>query len=525
MATRQPHERDDGISRVTDLPEGWALTRLGQVCELNPPKPSPHFLAPYAMVTFVPMAGVDARSGTIAAPEVRPFSSVRRGYTSFRDGDVIMAKITPCAENGKAAVASNLRNTLGFGSTEFHVLRPSQAALAEYVYHFIRQQSFREAAAAEMTGSVGQKRVPAWFLETAVLPLPPVTEQKRIVAKIESLIARIDAVRENLARVPASLKRFRQSVLAAACSGSLTADWRESRIPTSSAEELLKAIVLTRRDAKDNGGICRSRSLEPDWCQVSDVPEEWAITSLDQISCLITSGSRGWAKYYSDSGPLFIRAQDINTDRLRVDGIAHVRPPQKTEGSRTRVQVADLLVTITGANVTKAAVVDFNIGEAYVSQHVALVRPVSALVAPFVHLWIISPSHGRKKLLGDAYGAGKPGLNLDNLREVVFALPPLAEQQEIVRRVERLFKLADVIDKRIAIATARAEQLTQSILAKAFRGKLVPTEAELARRDGRPYEPASALLSRISAESQHQSTSNQPTRRGLNNPQTLPSLP
>jgi type I restriction enzyme S subunit len=103
---------------------------------------------------------------------------------------------------------------------------------------------------------------------------------------------------------------------------------------------------------------------------------------------LITSGSRGWAKYYSDSGPLFIRAQDINTDRLRFDGIAHVKPPQNSEGSRTRVQVADLLVTVTGANVTKTALVDLDLGEAYVSQHVALVRPVDALVA----LWLLKTS-------------------------------------------------------------------------------------------------------------------------------------
>src|SRR5258707_632462 len=148
----------------------------------------------------------------------------------------------------------------------------------------------------------------------------------------------------------------------------------------------------------------------------------------------------------------------------------------------TRVQVADLLVTVTCANVTKTALEALDLGEAYVSQHVALVRLVDALVAPFVHLWIVSPSHGRKKLLGDAYGAGKPGLNLDNLREVVLALPPLAEQREIVRRVETLFKLADGIEKRVAMATTCAEELTQSILAKALRGELVPTEAELARR-------------------------------------------
>src|SRR5205823_5142697 len=102
---------------------------------------------------------------------------VRSGYTAFRDGDVIMAKITPCMENGKAAIVRNTTNSLGFGSTEFHVLRPNGVALAEYLFYFIRQESFRAAAEAEMTGSVGQRRVPAAFLQAAELPLPPLAEQ------------------------------------------------------------------------------------------------------------------------------------------------------------------------------------------------------------------------------------------------------------------------------------------------------------------------------------------------------------
>jgi type I restriction enzyme, S subunit len=103
-------------------------------------------------------------------------------------------------------------------------------------------------------------------------------------------------------------------------------------------------------------------------------------------------------------------------------------------------------------------------------------------------------------LRGHFYGYTKPVLNLDQVKEVWIALPPVEEQHEIVRRVNKLFKLADAIEKRLAAATARAEKLTQAILAKAFRGELVPTEAELARREGRDYEPASVLLDRIRAE-------------------------
>lgn len=319
--------------------------------------------------------------------------------------------------------------------------------------------------------------------------------------KVEDLLAWVNTARERLARVPAILNRFRQAVLAAACSGRLTEEWRTEYPLEGVASELLASILCKRKNRiKEIGMEPYKEPLQPDSLLSSEVPEEWAVASMDQLTCLITSGSRGWAKYYSDFGPLFIRAQNINTDELCLDDVAHVQPSSNAEGQRTRVHRSDLLVTITGANVTKSAIVEVELEEAYVSQHVALVRFVDPLIGKYVLLWTISPLHGRAKLLDDAYGAGKPDLNLDNIKEMVVALPSLAEQHEIVRRVEALLKLADAIEKRVTVATARAEKLTQAILAKAFRGELVPTEAELARREGRDYEPASVLLERIRAD-------------------------
>lgn len=144
-------------------------------------------------------------------------------------------------------------------------------------------------------------------------------------------------------------------------------------------------------------------------------------------------------------------------------------------------------MTITGANVTKSALVDKRLEDAYVSQHVALVRLADVRLSRFVFYSIISPAHGRKQLQTAAYGQGKPGLNLDNIRDLVVGLPPLEEQQEIVHRVEALFALADQIEARYT--KAYVNKLTQSILAKAFRGELVPQDPN--------DEPASVLLKRI----------------------------
>ena len=218
-------------------------------------------------------------------------------------------------------------------------------------------------------------------------------------------------------------------------------------------------------------------------------PSSWRITQLGILTTLITSGSRGWAKYYSKSGSMFIRAQNINSDVLNLDDIAFVKLPARTEGLRTKIQKHDLLVTITGANVTKSALVEESPKDAYVSQHVALVRLSDVRLSKLIYFSIISPAHGRKQLLAATYGQGKPGLNLDNIREMIVSIPPLNEQQEIVRRVNEMFALADQIEARYAKSKAYVDKISQSILAKAFRGELVPQDTN--------DEPAHILLQRI----------------------------
>ena len=161
--------------------KGWPLKLLAEVCEINPRLPRDHGLLDDQLVSFVPMAAVDEVSGKISQEQSRPFSEVRKGYTHFRDGDVLFAKITPCMENGKAAIASELVGGYGFGSTEFHVLRPNPGVMAEWVFYFVRQRSFRKIAKQNFTGTAGQQRVPMTFMSSATIPVPPLPEQRRIV--------------------------------------------------------------------------------------------------------------------------------------------------------------------------------------------------------------------------------------------------------------------------------------------------------------------------------------------------------
>ena len=159
----------------------WAKAILGEICSVNPRfdrAQRPDAETPFS---FVPMAAVDEVAGVIVAPEVRPYRSVAKGYTAFRDGDVLFAKITPCMENGKSAIAENLVGGLGFGSTEFHVLRPGPRLDRNFLFHMVRLPEFRRQAKAQFTGTAGQQRVPTTFLQNFTLPLPPLEEQRRIV--------------------------------------------------------------------------------------------------------------------------------------------------------------------------------------------------------------------------------------------------------------------------------------------------------------------------------------------------------
>ncbi len=162
----------------------WPVASLGDVVQINPRVGTERASADLP-VSFVPMAAVCEHTGRIVSSDVRPFGQVSKGFPIFAENDVLFAKITPCMENGKAAIARNLENGTGAGSTEFFVLRPTSRILSEYVFHFIRRTSFRATCKANFTGSAGQQRVPKSFLEKVAIPLPPLDEQRRIVGLLD----------------------------------------------------------------------------------------------------------------------------------------------------------------------------------------------------------------------------------------------------------------------------------------------------------------------------------------------------
>lgn len=327
---------------------GWPQKPLSEVVDINPRLDKSAYRDTLD-VSFVPMAAVEAGGGRMEVSQTKHFGAVKKGYTPFKEGDVLFAKITPCMENGKMAVVPKLANGLGFGSTEFHVLRPHDGIHSRYVYYFVSSAGFRRDAAHQMTGAVGQKRVPQSFLEEASIPVPLFEEQKQIVAEIEKQFSRLDEAVANLKRVKANLKRYKAAVLKAAVEGKLTEAWRKQHPNVEPASQLLERILAERRTRWNARGKYKEPA-KPDRSNFPMLTEKWTWASVDQLTSHITSGSRDWTRYYGRGSGTFILAQNVRLMKLDLSERQAVDPPDNdAETARTRVSIGDILVTIVGA--------------------------------------------------------------------------------------------------------------------------------------------------------------------------------
>lgn len=196
------------------LPYGWHYEPLAKVCDINPRRRANAGLSLDAMTSFVPMEAIDEKAGEIGRRITRPFSAVAKGYTCFEDGDVLFAKITPCMQNGKSAIASGLTGGFGFGTTEFHVLRAGPDILREWIFSLVRTREFRDAAKAKFDGSAGQQRVPLDFMNNYPVPLPPtIGEQREIVKRIARQRKAVRTIREAATRQLDALSVFPRAIL------------------------------------------------------------------------------------------------------------------------------------------------------------------------------------------------------------------------------------------------------------------------------------------------------------------------
>lgn len=293
-------------------------------------------------------------------------------------------------------------------------IRPDDSLDLKYLLYYFRY--FETQLSAKGTGTTF-KAINQKLIKNLEIPIPPLNEQSRIVAHIEELFSKLDKAVDTLKTTKEQLAVYRQAVL---------------------------------KDA------------------FSDFEKKDSIRNLTTV---VTSGSRGWAKYYSENGALFVRIGNLTHSGIDIDfsDIQHITPPDNAEGIRTRLQPNDVLVSIT-ADLGSIGFVSKKGGEAYINQHIALVRFQNSAQGRFM-AWYLRSEYGQKDLLKNKRGGGKLGLGLDDIRDTPVPIVDDITAKEIVDKVEEQLSVCNSIEKTVDTALTQADAMRQSILKQAFEGK------------------------------------------------------
>lgn len=388
---------------------------LGEIANINPRLG--RTMASDEPVSFVPMAYLSDQSAAATPESVRPFGEVAKGYTPMLDGDLLVAKITPCFENGKIGQAQ-LTTRVGMGSTEFHVVRPSAEIDARYLLHFLRTPRVNQAGRLRMTGSGGQRRVPAAYLEELGVPLPPIDEQRRIAAIFDKVAELRDARLRTIDALGDLAKQAFQAEIAG-----------ERGWPTVTIGELATARGAIRT------GPFGSQLLHSEF-----VDEGVAVLGIDNA---VTNEFR-WAQ-----------RRFITEEKYR-------------QLKRYTVHPGDVIITLMGT-CGRTAVVPSDIPLAINTKHLCCITPDDDKCLPeFLHASFLWQPLAQSHLKRSTKGGIMDGLNMGIIKEVPVLLAPLDEQLRIVDRLGR---------QRASLNRARAaldalDRLHAALQVRAFKGGL-----------------------------------------------------
>lgn len=334
--------------------------------------------------------------------------------TFLRKGDILIARLgDPLC---KACVFP--LDGLYITAVDVAILRiGSDVVNPKYLIYLLNSPWFKDQVKQYESGTT-RKRISRKNLDRIEMIFPPLPEQERIVARIEELFSQLDAGVETLKKTKAQLSVYRQAVL------------------------------------KEAFSCCAEKK------------------SIREMSSIVTSGSRGWAKYYCDNGAKFIRIGNLTRNKIYIDldDIQHVQLPDKAEGTRTKLAPNDVLVSIT-ADLGNIGLVPNGIGEAYVNQHIAMIRFNNQMQGE-LYAWYLRSEYGQQDLLRNKRGGGKLGLGLDDIRDSRVPVVSNETAESILSIIECRLSVCDSIEQTVDTALQQAEAMRQSILKNAFEGRL-----------------------------------------------------
>ena len=461
--------------KPSKLPSNWVWTRLGSIAEISPR----NCAEDATEASFVPMPLITTSYHGDHGHETKPWGKIKKGYTHFADGDVALAKITPCFENSKAAVFRGLINGLGAGTTELHVARPlSNAVNPYYLILFLKSPRFLIEGQKVMTGSAGQKRVPKDYFSSTPLPLPPTKEQHRIVQKVDELMALCDRLEQQTSDqiaahdtlVDTLLGTLRQSQNATELAENwtrLAANFDTLFTTEQSIGKLKQTILqlavmgrLVEQDAGDEPvitclgsyGIKTTEHVRPGWAQVR-------LGDLGEIIGGATPSKRN-PNFWHGEIP-WVSPKDMKTDQIS-DSQEHISVEAITNSPLRIIPSQSLLMVVRGMILAHSFPV------AMTTAPVTINQDMKALVPPSdISQYLLLFLKARKATVTDLVDRSSHGtckLKSDKLWALPVELPPIREQERILRRVDELMALCDQLKEQLNQASETRCQLADAVV-------------------------------------------------------------
>ncbi|MCM8626954.1 restriction endonuclease subunit S [Accumulibacter sp.] len=443
-----PKYKPSGVEWLGDVPEHWDVKR-GRFCmDVNPGSPRMRTLRSDDEVSFVPMEAVGEYGG-LELGQTRAIADVGSGYTEFEDGDVVVAKITPCFENGKGALATGLLNGAAFGTTELHVLRSDPILERRFLFYFSISRLFRSIGEGEMYGAGGQKRVPPEFCENVRLPLPPIDDQFAIADFLDRATAKIGALVAKKRMLIERLKEKRTALISRTVTRGLPPD-------------AARAAGLDPHPKLKPSGI--------DW--LGDVPEHWRVTRLMYVTDQARPIMYGIVLPGPDvdDGVPIVKGGDVKPGRLSLEKLCRTTPEIEAGYVRSRLKASDLVFSIRGT-VGEAELVPEEIAGANLTQDAARIAPGATANSR----WLLYTAKAKAiidPLLSLSLGAAVRGVNIRDLKRTVVLLPPADAQQVIAEWLDTQTSLIDEMERKVETAIKRLQEYRTALITAAVTGKI-----------------------------------------------------
>lgn len=442
-----PRYKPSGVEWLGDVPEHWEVKR-GRFCvRVNPRSDRLGHLNPEDEASFVPMDAI-GEQGELDLDATRAIGDVGSGYTEFDDGDVIVAKITPCFENGKGALAAGLHSGVAFGTTELHVLRAFRGTDRRFLFYLAASRAFRGIGEGAMYGAGGQKRVPPEFCKDFPVPLPTASEQRAIAGFLDRATAKIDTL---VAKKRTLLERLQEKRTA------------------------LISRTVTRGlppDAARAAGLDPHPRLRPSgvpW--LGDLPEHWEVKPLGRLVRFRGGATPDKSKpEYWDGEIPWVSPKDMKSPRI-ADVTDHVSPDALNSSPLTMLPVKSVLIVVRGMILAHTFPVAITDAPVTINQDMKALTVGRDVEAEFL-LWLLVGAGHAFVALADESAHGTRKLESEVLARVCLAVPPLPEQRAIAAYLDAETAKLDALSAKVETAIERLQEYRTALITAAVTGQV-----------------------------------------------------